>query len=400
MFGQSAGADAVAHLMATPAAPSLFHRAILQSPPLGITRGRHKMTVAMAEAAEIVTTDTPAEEVVAQQAEVEAHAGGFRVAGGDAFRHPVRPPPVPAEEEIEAVWEPGGPANRGVDRPHRRRSPPVPPHPTRPAPGHPDPCARGPAAPDHRGVCDGSGLHSGDPPLRHPARARRRESAHLRAHLGGTGQPVRGRPHHRPPAAVRRRTHLGRHRAAHRCQAGRTSTPPAARCAACGPTSPAAPPWKPAEESPGCSATEPPTTPEPTPDLAHPGDSTRPQRPPGRTPQQPPAAPRAVGHRSTTRSDLGSPPHPKRPRIRTTLTPRPNGHTRRPGILGGGFSSFLPGRVAGGGRHRFGPALLGLGRRALVGGAVRGAVLVGPGPQPGGEPGPGVLDARSTASWV
>ena len=45
-FGQSAGADAVAHLMAVPEAPSLFSRAILQSPPLGITRGRAGMNAA------------------------------------------------------------------------------------------------------------------------------------------------------------------------------------------------------------------------------------------------------------------------------------------------------------------------------------------------------------------
>ncbi|WP_426120678.1 carboxylesterase family protein [Kocuria sp. LHG3120] len=105
VFGQSAGADAVAHLMAIPAAPSLFHRAILQSPPLGISRGRHQMTAAMAEAAEVVTTDTPAEDVVTLQAEVEAHAGGFGLLAAMPFGTQYGHHPLPAEEEIEAAWD-------------------------------------------------------------------------------------------------------------------------------------------------------------------------------------------------------------------------------------------------------------------------------------------------------
>ena len=68
-FGQSAGGDAVAHLMSTPEAPALFRRAIIQSAPLGITRGRAKMSAAMGVAAEAVTEDTPAMDVV----EIEGH---------------------------------------------------------------------------------------------------------------------------------------------------------------------------------------------------------------------------------------------------------------------------------------------------------------------------------------
>jgi para-nitrobenzyl esterase len=104
-FGQSAGADAVAHLMATPEAPSLFRRAIVQSPPLGITRGRAKMNEAMAAAAEIVTTDTPAEEVMAIQAEVAAHAAPFGLMGAMAFGTQYGHHPLPAEEEVEAAWD-------------------------------------------------------------------------------------------------------------------------------------------------------------------------------------------------------------------------------------------------------------------------------------------------------
>ncbi len=104
-FGQSAGADAVAHLMATPEAPALFRRAILQSPPLGISRGRQKMNAAMAAAAEVVTAATPVEEVVALQAEVAAHAASFGLMGAMAFGTQYGHHPLPAEEEVDAAWD-------------------------------------------------------------------------------------------------------------------------------------------------------------------------------------------------------------------------------------------------------------------------------------------------------
>ncbi|WP_309124957.1 carboxylesterase family protein [Kocuria sp.] len=104
-FGQSAGADAVAHLMATPGAESLFRRAILQSPPLGISRGRARMNAAMAAAAEVVTAATPAEEVVALQAEVAAHAASFGLMGAMAFGTQYGHHPLPAEHKVEAAWD-------------------------------------------------------------------------------------------------------------------------------------------------------------------------------------------------------------------------------------------------------------------------------------------------------
>ncbi|GGG69181.1 carboxylic ester hydrolase [Kocuria dechangensis] len=108
-FGQSSGADAVAHLMATDEAPSLFRRAIIQSPPLGIARGRAKMTEAMCQAAEVVTADTPAEDVVATQAEVEAHASSFGLMGAMPFGTQYGHHPLPHEEQIEATWDRAAP---------------------------------------------------------------------------------------------------------------------------------------------------------------------------------------------------------------------------------------------------------------------------------------------------
>ncbi|MFF0990259.1 carboxylesterase family protein [Kocuria nitroreducens] len=108
-FGQSAGADAVAHLMATPGAASLFRRAILQSPPLGISRGRAAMNAAMNRAADVVTADTPVAEVVALQAEVAAHATSFGLMGAMAFGTQYGHHPLPEEDEIEAAWDRAAP---------------------------------------------------------------------------------------------------------------------------------------------------------------------------------------------------------------------------------------------------------------------------------------------------
>ncbi|MEO7586959.1 MAG: carboxylesterase family protein, partial [Arachnia sp.] len=65
-FGQSAGADAVAHLMIADGAAGLFRRAILQSPPLGITLGRAAMAATMdrrfRELPEVLTDGTMVQE--------------------------------------------------------------------------------------------------------------------------------------------------------------------------------------------------------------------------------------------------------------------------------------------------------------------------------------------------
>ena len=103
-FGQSAGGDAVAHLMATPEAPSLFRRAIIQSAPLGITRGREKMSRAMGVAAEAVTEDTPAMEVVEIEGRVSQVARKFGLIAAMPFGTQYGHAPLPPESGIEAAW--------------------------------------------------------------------------------------------------------------------------------------------------------------------------------------------------------------------------------------------------------------------------------------------------------
>lgn len=108
-FGQSAGGDAVAHLMATGEAPALFQRAIIQSAPLGISRGRHKMSTAMGIAAEAVTEDTPAMDVVAVEGRVSQVARRFGLMAAMPFGTQYGHSPLPAESEIEDAWNRAAP---------------------------------------------------------------------------------------------------------------------------------------------------------------------------------------------------------------------------------------------------------------------------------------------------
>jgi para-nitrobenzyl esterase len=104
-FGESAGGDAVAHLMGTPGAAALFSRAIIQSPPLGIARGRERMTAAMASAAEHVTADMSVADVVALQPDVERQSASFGLIAAMPFGTQYGFAPLPPAEAIDAAWD-------------------------------------------------------------------------------------------------------------------------------------------------------------------------------------------------------------------------------------------------------------------------------------------------------
>jgi para-nitrobenzyl esterase len=108
-FGQSAGGDAIAHLMATPEAPSLFQRAIIQSAPLGISRGRAKMNHAMGIAAEAVSEETPAMEVVEREDHVAQVARKFGMLAAMPFGTQYGHEPLPEEPDIEPAWNRSAP---------------------------------------------------------------------------------------------------------------------------------------------------------------------------------------------------------------------------------------------------------------------------------------------------
>ena len=108
-FGQSAGGDAVAHLMATPDAASLFQRAIIQSAPLGISRGREKMNAAMGIAAEAATEGTPAMDIVALEDDVAHAARKFGLLAAMPFGTQYGHAPLPRESEIDQAWNAAAP---------------------------------------------------------------------------------------------------------------------------------------------------------------------------------------------------------------------------------------------------------------------------------------------------
>jgi para-nitrobenzyl esterase len=104
LFGQSAGGDAIAHLMISAVAQGLFRRAIVQSAPLGISLGRHKMTAAMLKMAAKIAHDAPTEEVIAAQASVLSSARGFGWPASMPFGTQYGHHPLPNEEHIDAAW--------------------------------------------------------------------------------------------------------------------------------------------------------------------------------------------------------------------------------------------------------------------------------------------------------
>jgi len=109
LFGQSAGGDAVAHLMVADGARGLFRRAVVQSAPLGISRGRARMSAAMDAAAGDLDATTPLDELLAAEARVEAAAAPFGLLAAMPFGTRYGRAPLPAERDLDAAWSAAAP---------------------------------------------------------------------------------------------------------------------------------------------------------------------------------------------------------------------------------------------------------------------------------------------------
>jgi para-nitrobenzyl esterase len=92
VFGQSAGADSVLSLMLCEQTTGLFHRAIMQSAPLGVRDGREAMTAEMRSAANA----TIATELLDAQTAAAAAAARFGLIGGLPFGPITGLDPLPA----------------------------------------------------------------------------------------------------------------------------------------------------------------------------------------------------------------------------------------------------------------------------------------------------------------
>lgn len=104
VYGQSAGGDAVLHLMIARGAEGLFRRAISQSPPVGTIPNREKTASAMMSVASTVTTETSTEQVIAVQKRAMRRAGRHVIGGGMHFGPQYGCDPLPAEEDLEEAW--------------------------------------------------------------------------------------------------------------------------------------------------------------------------------------------------------------------------------------------------------------------------------------------------------
>lgn len=104
VFGQSAGGDATAHLMIAKGAEGLFHRAIIQSPPIGVMPDRSGMAAEMMQAAEVVTAEADVDDVVAAQPGVEPPFARYGLRAGMPFGVQYGHDPLPEESELDTAW--------------------------------------------------------------------------------------------------------------------------------------------------------------------------------------------------------------------------------------------------------------------------------------------------------
>ena len=113
LFGQSAGGDAIAHLMIADGARGLFGRAIIQSAPLGISAGRDAMTASMARSADALDPHASTQEILDTQQRIltkingQVSRHGFKAAMPFGTQYGRRP--LPAEADRAAAWQEAAP---------------------------------------------------------------------------------------------------------------------------------------------------------------------------------------------------------------------------------------------------------------------------------------------------
>jgi para-nitrobenzyl esterase len=109
LFGQSAGADAIAHLLLHDETRGLFRRILLQSPPLGLRTGRARMTRLMVKAAGVLDPAVPVDTLFPAQIKAGAIGRRFGFHAGMPFGTQYGHAPLPEEEDAEAGWRSAAP---------------------------------------------------------------------------------------------------------------------------------------------------------------------------------------------------------------------------------------------------------------------------------------------------
>lgn len=104
LFGQSAGGDAIAHVMSAEGIEGLFHRVIIQSAPLGIRKGKTSITKSMIRKMEGLAKDATVEELLALQNTMLFSMKRVGLKGEMPFGVQYGHPPLPMENRIEEIW--------------------------------------------------------------------------------------------------------------------------------------------------------------------------------------------------------------------------------------------------------------------------------------------------------
>lgn len=105
VFGESAGGDAAAHLMVADGAEGLLHRAVVQSAPLGIARGRERMARAMAAATAALPTTAEPEDLLRVQQRLLRRALRHGLVAAMPFGLQYGRHPLPAEADVDRAWQ-------------------------------------------------------------------------------------------------------------------------------------------------------------------------------------------------------------------------------------------------------------------------------------------------------
>lgn len=103
--GQSAGGDAVAHLMAVPEAARCFRRAIVQSAPLGIRKHRRAMAHHMFARTRHFDSRSSITDILGVQQRLIAAGIRHGLVGGMPFGVQYGFAPLPPQHEVERAWE-------------------------------------------------------------------------------------------------------------------------------------------------------------------------------------------------------------------------------------------------------------------------------------------------------
>lgn len=104
VFGQSAGGDAVAHLMISHGARGLFRRAIIQSAPFGLLLNRSRMSEAMAKTSSSIAPEASVDQVIRMQQKVAQSAVRFGLKGQMPYGVQYGHHPLPQEAELDDAW--------------------------------------------------------------------------------------------------------------------------------------------------------------------------------------------------------------------------------------------------------------------------------------------------------